>query len=304
MTDMPAITMSKGLPPMSRLVYGCWRLADDLDNSPSAVARKIGLCLDQGITTFDHADIYGDYRCESLFGAALAADRGLASRIQVVTKCGIVLKSPAFPDRRVKYYDTSAAHIKASAETSLKRLGVEAIDLMLIHRPDPFMDHRETGAALDALVDDGLARGVGVSNFMPVDFDLLQSAMKHRLLTNQIEIGLLARAAFINGQIAQLQMKGLAPMAWSPLGGGALFDPGSPAGARLSARLAEIAGEHNVMPEAVALAWIMAHPTSIMPVVGTNNPERISRIADTLKVGFDRETWYELWTLADGKEIP
>ncbi len=304
MTDMPTIAMGDGLPPMSRLVYGCWRLADDPDTSPSAVARKIRMCFDQGITTFDHADIYGDYRCESLFGAAMAGDPGLASRMQVVTKCGIMLKSPAFPNRRVKYYDTSAAHIRASAETSLKRLGVEVIDLMLIHRPDPFMDHQETAAALDALVDDGLARGIGVSNFMPSDFDLLQSAMKHRLRTNQIEIGLLARSAFTNGQIAQLQMHGLAPMAWSPLGGGALFDNGNPAVARLSARLAEIAGEHNVMPEAVALAWIIAHPASIMPVVGTNNPERIARIGDSLKVGLDRETWYELWTLADGKEIP
>lgn len=304
MTGMPTIALGNGMPPMSRLVYGCWRLADDPDTSATAVAKKIGLCLDQDVTTFDHADIYGDYRCESLFGAALAADRALASRIQIVTKCGIMLKSPAFPDRRVKYYDTSAAHIRASAETSLKRLGVEVIDLMLIHRPDPFMDHRETAAALDALVDDGLARGVGVSNFMPAEFDLLQSAMKHRLLTNQIEIGLLARSAFTNGQIAQLQKNGLAPMAWSPLGGGALFDAGNPAGARLAARLAEIAGEHNVLSEAVALAWIMAHPASIMPVVGTNNLERISGIADALKVGFDRETWYELWTLAEGKEIP
>ena len=296
--------MGDGLPSMSRLIYGCWRLGDDTDTSASAVAKKIALCLDQGITTFDHADIYGDYRCEGLFGAALAEDPGLASRIQIITKCGIMLKSQAFPDRRVKYYDTSAAHIRSSAETSLKRLGVEVIDLMLIHRPDPFMDHRETGAALDALVDDGLARGIGVSNFMPAEFDLLQSAMKHRLRTNQIEISLLEHSAFTNGQIAQLQMNGLAPMAWSPLGGGALFDTGNPAGARLAARLAEIAGEHNVMSEAVALAWIMAHPASIMPVVGTNNPERIARIADSLKVGFDRETWYELWTLAEGKEIP
>ncbi|MCI5077117.1 aldo/keto reductase [Oricola sp.] len=301
---MPMITLGQGMPDMSRLVYGCWRLSDSADSSPQAVATKIGMCLDQGITTFDHADIYGGYVCEELFGAALARDPGLKQRIQVVTKCGIMLQTPAFPDRRVKYYDTSAAHIRASAETSLRRLGLDVVDLMLIHRPDPFMDHEETGAALDALVDDGLVRGIGVSNFMPWDFDLLQSAMKHPLLTNQIEISLLEHGSFTNGQIAQLQMKGISPMAWSPLAGGALFDASNPAGARLSGRLAEIAGEHHVSSDAVALAWVMAHPSNIMPIVGTNNHDRIAKIADSLKVGFDRELWYELWVLAEGKDVP
>ena len=304
MMDMPRISLGVRIPEMSRLVYGCWRLSDGGETSPSAVARKIGLCVDQAVTTFDHADIYGNYTCEALFGAALAHDPGLKRDIQVVTKCGIMLRSPVFPDRRVKHYDTSAAHIRRSAETSLQRLGVEVIDLLLIHRPDPFMDHHETGATLDALVADGLVRGVGVSNFMPGDFDLLQSAMDSPLLTNQIEISLLQRAAFTNGQVSQVQKNGVSPMAWSPLGGGALFDPANPAGARLAGRLAKIAAEHHVLPEAVALAWLLAHPSMIMPIVGTNDYGRIARMSECLKIGFDREMWYELWTLAEGQDVP
>jgi 6-dehydroglucose reductase len=301
---MPTMEIGHGVPAMSRLVYGVWRLGGDPDLSAENIQRKVELCLDQGITAFDHADIYGNYACEALFGDALASRGDLKSRMQVITKCDIMLVSEKYTERRVKYYDTSATHIRGSAETSLKRIGVEVIDLMLVHRPDPFMDHHETGAALDALVDDGLVRGIGVSNFMPWDVDLLQSAMKHPILTNQIEISLLQRECFTNGQIAQLQTRALPPMAWSPLAGGALFDGDHPAVTRLHQRLVEIATEHGVGTDAVALAWILAHPAGIMPVVGTNNLERIASISDCLKVSIDRETWHELWTLADGKEVP
>jgi predicted oxidoreductase len=301
---VPTVDFGHAMPLMSRLVYGVWRLADDSDTSDAHVQRKIELCLDQGITTFDHADIYGGYTCEELFGRALRDRADLKSRMQVITKCDIMLMSEMFPDRRVKYYDTSAAHIRASAEASLQRIGVEVIDLVLVHRPDPFMDHHETGAALDALVDDGLVRGIGVSNFMPWDIALLQSAMRHPILTNQIEISLLARDSFTNGQIAQLQAKDMSPMAWSPLAGGGLFGPGDPALGRLRQRLVDIGVENGVEPDAVAIAWVLAHPAKIMPVAGTNNPERIARLSDSFKVRMDRETWFELWTLADGKEVP
>lgn len=301
---MPTVQLAPAMPAMGRIVYGAWRLGDDTDVSPAHVARKIDLCLDQGIDTFDHADIYGGYACEPLFGAAVRARPDLKSRIRVVTKCGIMLVSPDYPERRVKHYDTSAAHVTASAEASLRRLGVDVIDLLLIHRPDPFMDHRETGAALDALVERGLVRGVGVSNFLPHDVDLLQSAMKNPILTNQVEISLLHHDSFLNGQVAQMQRLGRPPMAWSPLGGGSLFFGDDPAAHRLAPRLREIARDHGVASEAVALAWIMAHPAGIMPVVGTNNIERIGRISESLKVGMDRQTWYELWTLAEGRDVP
>ncbi|QBK30350.1 aldo/keto reductase [Roseitalea porphyridii] len=302
---METIDFGHGVPPMSRLVYGAWRLADDHDRSLSHVVEKVEACLDQGITTFDHADIYGDYECEALFGRALHGHSTLKQKMQIVTKCDIMLVSPdKFPRRRTKHYDTSAAHIRDSVENSLRRLGVEVIDMLLIHRPDPFTDHHETGGTLDALIAEGKIRGAGVSNFMPWDVDLLQSAMQNPILTNQIEISLLNKSAFTNGQIATAQRQAMPLMAWSPLGGGELFMPGSEVGKRIMPRLTELGQDQGVAAEAVALAWLLAHPARIMPVVGTNSMGRIRHISDALNVELDRETWFELWALSEGAEVP
>lgn len=294
------VRLAKGLK-LSRIVYGLWRLGDDPDTSPRHVQAKIEACLAQGITTFDEADIYGDYESESLFGAALKAAPSLKRQIEVVTKCDIMLVSRKFPARRVKHYDTSAAHIGASVDTSLKRMGIERIDLLLLHRPDPLMDHHETGAALDAAVKAGKVRAVGVSNFRPWDWTLLQSAMKTPLVTNQIELSLLAPEGFTNGDVAFLQERGLPPMAWSPLGGGAIFEKSNRKLRDALQKLGEAAG---VDAAAVAVAWLMAHPARILPVMGTNDLARIRKLSDAAKVTIDRETWFELYTLALGREVP
>lgn len=292
------------LPEFSRLIYGVWRLGDDPDTSTSHIVQKVESCLEQGITTFDHADIYGEYACEKLFGDALKDAPSLKAQMQIVTKCDIMLVSGKYPDRRIKYYDTSAAHITASVDTSLSNIGVDAIDMLLLHRPDPFMDHHETGKALDALIAGGKVKSVGVSNFKAHDWNLLQSAMENQLVCNQIEISLLERSAFTNGDIAFLQENGIAPMAWSPLAGGQLFDANNEAAQRLMPRMKELASEHGVGVDAIAYAWLLAHPAKICPVVGTNNLDRIAGISDCLKVSIDRETWYELYSLADGNEVP
>ncbi|MDZ7823701.1 MAG: aldo/keto reductase [Ahrensia sp.] len=301
---MQMIDFKNGVPQMSRLVYGVWRLGDDNDTSTAHIVRKIEACLDQGMTTFDHADIYGGYSCEALFGNAIKGRADLKAKMQTITKCDIMLVGDFAPHRRVKYYDTSAAHINQSVENSLTRIGVDVIDLLLIHRPDPFMDHRETGAALDALVKSGKVRGIGVSNFMPWDIDLLQSAMKNPILTNQIEINVLEHKSFTNGQIAKAQAANMPLMAWSALAGGRLFDASDVAAARVMPRLKELASEHNVAVDAVAIAWLLAHPANIMPIIGTNNIDRIASASDAFKVKIDRETWFELWSLAQGHEVP
>jgi predicted oxidoreductase len=300
---MQTIQLAPQLPAFSRLVYGAWRLTDGEDASAQSALRKIELCLDQGITTVDHADIYGNYACEALFGQALKLAPALKQKIQLITKCDIMLLSGKYRDRRVKHYDTSPAHINASVDASLQRLGVDAIDLLLIHRPDPFMDAASTGACLDALIDSGKVRGVGVSNFMPWDWTLLQAFMRHKLVTNQLEISLLHRAAFTDGTLAQAQQLNTPPMAWSPLAGGSLMGNGD-AAARLRPALQRIGKEFGIQPEAVAVAWLLAHPANILPILGTNNLERIARLSDSLKATLDRETWFELWTLAAGQEVP
>jgi predicted oxidoreductase len=300
---MQTIHLAPQLPAFSRLVYGAWRLTDGEDTGAQSALRKIELCLDQGITTIDHADIYGNYACETLFGEALNLAPALKQKVQIITKCDIMLLSGKYPDRRVKHYDTSPAHINASVDASLHRLGVDAIDLLLIHRPDPFMDAAATGACLDALVDSGKVLGIGVSNFMPWDWTLLQAFMRNKLVTNQIEISLLQRSAFTDGSLAQAQQLAAPPMAWSPLAGGALLG-NSPAAARLRPALERIGREFAVAPEAVAVAWLLAHPARILPILGTNDLRRIAKLSDSLKVSMDRETWYELWTLAAGQEVP
>jgi predicted oxidoreductase len=284
---------------MSRLVYGMWRIGDDADTSPAHVEAKIQSCLDQGITSFDQADIYGEYVAEAVLGGALRANPGLRNKMEIVTKCDIVAPCGRYSDTPVKHYDTSRAHIEKSVEFSLRDMAVDHVDVLLIHRPDPFMDHHETGATLDDLITSGKVRAVGVSNFRPWDFELLQSAMKAPLVTNQIEVSLVEIAPFTNGDLAFHQRLGHHLMAWSPLGGGALMGTEGAIGSLMD----EIAGDNGVDRSAVAVAWLLAHPAKLLPVLGTNNLDRIGRISDALKVKMDRITWFRLYEAALGQEV-
>jgi predicted oxidoreductase len=284
----------------SRIIYGMWRLAEADDTSPAHVQAKIEACLEQGITTMDQADIYGGYAAEEVLGAALTASPALKDQIEVVTKCDIVAPAGRYADAPVKYYDTSAAHISASVEHSLRLMAIERIDTLLIHRPDPMMDAGETGAALDALVASGKVRSVGVSNFKLHDWRLLQSAMTTPLVTNQIELSLSAHAGFTNGDVAFLQERNIPIMAWSPLGGGSLMTESGP----MRDAMQTVATAQGVDIGAVAVAWLLAHPAQIMPVMGTNNIERIQGLSAALSVQMDRRTWFQLYTAALGNEVP
>ena len=290
---------------LSRLIYGLWRLGDDPDTSSAHVQAKLESCLSQGITSFDQADIYGDYASEKILGNALKASPALRDQMEIITKCDIMLISDKYPDRRVKYYDTSGEHLELSVNNSLQNMHIEQIDLLLIHRPDPLMDAAETGAALDALIASGKVKSVGVSNFQASDWDLLQSNMKAKLQTNQVELSLLATDAFTNGDLNFMQQHKINPMAWSPLAGGQLFDENADDRVlALRGKLEAIASEQNVGSDAVAIAWLLKHPTTILPVLGTNSLSRIATLSDATRVKLDRETWFELYTLACGHEVP
>lgn len=284
---------------MSRLVYGMWRIGDDADTSISHVNAKIKACLDQGITTFDQADIYGGYTAEAILGEAIKADPSLRRQMEIVTKCDIVAPAGRYADSPVKYYDTSATHINAAVDLSLQDMAIDHINLLLIHRPDPFMDHHETGATLDELVKSGKVGNIGVSNFKSYDWELLQSGMSNKLVTNQIEFSITSHDALTNGDLAFHQKNGEHPMAWSPLGGGALMTANN----ELTQLLDGIAAEHAVDRSSVAVAWILAHPSKILPVMGTNNLSRIASLSDAMKVKMDRVTWYRIYTLALGREV-
>ena len=296
---MQRVDIAKDLS-FSRLVYGMWRIAEG-DATPKTVQAKVEACLAQGITTMDNADIYGGYTAEAVLGAALKASPGLRDRIEIVTKCGIVAPMGRHAGARVKHYDTSASHIRASVEASLTDMATDHVDLLLIHRPDPMIDPEETGRVLDDLVAEGKILAAGGSNFRPHDFTLLQANMETWLATNQIELGLLATDPFTNGDLAFLQERKLPVMAWSPLGGGRLF---SESGKPLYNALETIGKRFGVDASAVAIAWLLAHPANILPVLGTNNLDRIAAISDAEKVELDRQDWFALFETARGYEVP
>ena len=288
---------------LSPLVYGVWRLGDDSDTSVANVTAKIESCLAQGISSFDHADIYGDYQCEALFGHALAKNPSLRCQMQLISKCNIALTSDAFPSRRVKHYNTSASYISQSVENSLTNLHTDHLDLLMMHRPDPFMNAAETGAALDNLVDSGKVKAIGVSNFSASDWRLLQKHMQHKIQVNQIEISLVQSQSFSDGTLAELQLDDIQPMAWSPLAGGELFT-NSPAANRLKPLFDSLSERHNCSADQIAIAWLLAHPANIIPVLGTNNLERIKGLSKACDIKLDRETWFELYSAAQGCEVP
>ena len=282
----------------SQIIYGMWRLGDDTDTSQAHVQAKVEACLAQGITTMDQADIYGGYTAEALFGETLKAAPALRDQIEIVTKCDIVAPVGRHSGARVKYYDTSAAHITASVEASLRDMNIDVIDCLLIHRPDPLMDAMETGEVLDDLITSGKVRTVGVSNFKPWDFSLLQSAMENELVANQIELSATNHTPFTDGDLAFLQENDIPVMAWSPLGGGSIFD-----NAAVMNVLNRVAADAGVEPSAVAVAFLLRHPARIAPVMGTNNISRINALSDALKVNLDRQTWFEIYTAALGREV-
>ena len=298
------IKISPEGPEFSRTAHGLWRLKD-WDKSPIQIREMIHYCIELGITTFDHADIYGDYNCEKLFGAALAESSIRRADIQLVTKCGIKLVSKNRPETSIKHYDTSASHILDSVEDSLKNLRTDYIDLLLIHRPDPLMNAEEVGKAFSRLKESGKVLHFGVSNFLPSQFELLSSQMDLPLVTNQIEYSVLNTEAQDNGILDMCQRLRISPMAWSPLGGGTLFNEHTEQIVRLRQVLKNIADEFEVNSiDQVALAWILNHPAGFVVVLGTGKIDRIKRAVEAEKIKLSREQWFKIWRASVGCEVP
>lgn len=289
---------------LSQLVYGFWRAAE-WGYSTKESTELVKYCIDLGVTTFDHADIYGDYTCEGIFGQVLKAEPSLRDQMEIVTKCGIKLISPNRPDHHIKSYDTSFEHIIWSAENSLKELATDHIDLLLIHRPDPFINPEEVARAFDQLKAQGKVLNFGVSNFTVQQFKTLSSYLSMPLVTNQVEISTSCTDAFADGNIDFFQEMRLHPMAWSPLGGGSIFSSEEPKEKRLREKLQQVANEIGAESiDQVILAWLLAHPVGILPVLGTGKLDRIERSVAALDLKITRNQWFDILQTSWGHEVP
>lgn len=293
------------------LAYGGWRLAGSegrpaIEGSAHGI-RALKAAVDAGINFIDLADIYGGGRCEEIVGEALRQSPGLRQRLVIATKCGIRRAGDTSPHAPFRY-DFSREHLLRSVEVSLKRMGLHEIDLLMLHRPDYLMDPAEVAGVFVDLRQAGKVREFGVSNFTPSQVGALQRAFPHPLVVNQVEISLLQTATLDDGTLNQCLELGMSPMAWSPLGRGALVqDPGSladPRGRRVVEALGTVARRLGTTPSVVALAWLLRHPSGILPILGTCTPERIAEQAGAASLQLSREDWYELLEASRGSRLP
>jgi len=294
-------------PTMSQLVYGLWRLVKlpSAKVKPDFVAERIDACLDAGITAFDSADVYGGYEGEAAFGAGLEEWGGDRDSIQIISKCGISQVSRARPENRVKHYNSSKNHIVASVEQTLRDLRTDYIDLLLIHRPDPLMNADETASALSGLCVTGKVRHVGVSNFTPAQFDLLQSRLDRPLVTNQIGFSAMHCDALFDGTLVHCQRLGIAPMVWSPLGGGELFEGDDLQTTKLRNTIAMVSDQmERITTAQTALSWVLTHPSRPVVVIGTSRLDRIKAYAAVGHLRLERQQWFWILEAATGEPVP
>lgn len=303
---MTRLKLHDASPEFSLIAFGTWRLLEDpLSATPAALLALLKVCLDCGITTIDTAEIYGGYRVEELLGAALALDTGVRSRIEIITKAGIYVPNAFHPDRQFAHYNASAARLVKSAEKSLRWLGVDALDCFLVHRPDWIASVDETAEGLNRLVREGKIRSAGVSNYSASQFAALASRMEQPLVTNQVEFHPFHMDPVYDGVFDQCQEKRVRPMAWSPMAGGRIFAEGDADAVRLRSACDGMSLRYGgASVDQLVLAWILAHPSRPMPVLGTAKAARVQAAAGAAELALTREDWYGLWEAAKGHRIP
>ena len=289
---------------ISRFVAGFWRLKE-WEMSSRDVLTYIENLLETGITTFDHADIYGNYECEGLFGEALKLKPELRSLMQLVTKCGIVQKYDPLLKKKFQYYDIGYEHIIESVNKSLKNFNTDYIDLLLIHRSDPLMNPEETARAFADLKSSGKVLNFGVSNFTISDFEMLNKFCDEKLITNQVEISPYDLEHFANGNISFFLKEGIHPMAWSPLAGGKLIHPADEESRRIHKVLSEMAERlHIESVDILVYAWLLRHPAGIIPLLGTGKIERVHLAVKALDISLTTEDWFRVYEAGLGHHVP
>lgn len=286
---------------LSRIVQGLWRLTSWKMND-AEIVLFIKECIALGVTSFDTAEIYGNYEAEEVFGRALKLDPSLRSQIQIITKTGINMKSVK-RDYRIGHYDTRYAKIVASCKKSIELMNCEYLDVFLVHREDPLINHAEVARALNDLKAMGLIKSYGVSNFDPFKFEALQHFTNNQLVTNQIEISPLCFEHYNSGLMDVLQKHNVHPMIWSPLAGGDIFNSDDPKAITVRNVLTDIAARHNEDVDTIVYAWLLKHPTKGLPISGSGKIERLKRAVHALDVELTLEEWYEIYTASKEQEL-
>lgn len=301
-----SVSLSPNGPDFSRIAFGTWRILDDPETKdPSGLLDRLHACLEAGITTVDTAEIYGAYRVEEALGRVLALDPGLRRQLQIVSKCGIYVPCEFHPDRKTAFYNTTTERIVKSAEKSLRLLGTDHLDLLLVHRPDWLAAVDETAEGLNRLLKAGKIRSAGVSNYSVSQFDALNSRMAQPLVTNQVEFSLLHMNPIYDGVFDHAQQHRYRPMAWSPLAGARLLDVSHEPSCRIQEVCAELSKKYgNATCSQLAYAWLLNHPAHPIAIIGTHKLDRIRASAAAADLRLEREDWYALWSAAQGRPIP
>lgn len=300
--------MNETNPPfkLSPLIVGMMRLGEwGVKLNTSELETFVEQCLELGLNDFDHADIYGSYSTENDFGKLLKKRPDLRSKIKITSKATVRLVSDRRPEHRINFYDSSKTHILNSVDQSLKELSTDYIDLFLIHRPDYLMNPHEIAEAFDTLSSSGKVKHFGVSNYSTSQFDLLQTYSPVPIVTNQIEVSILHLNALSDGTLDQCQKHKAIPTAWSPFGGGAIFqDSEEERIVRIKKAVSILAEKYNAQVDQILLAWIMKHPSGIVPVLGTSKISRIEKALASTKIELTHQEWYELLEASTGERVP
>ncbi len=269
--------------------------------SSSKMAGLIHSSLEYGVTTFDHADIYGNYTTEREFGDALILSGVEREKIQLITKCGIIKPCAEKPGFQISHYNTSKRHIIESAEQSLENLNTEYIDVLMINRPSPVMNYEEMAEAFHVLKESGKVREFGVVNFSPDQIRAMQRF--YPVISNQVEVSMTHLAPLYDGTIDTCMAHGMVPMSWSPLGGGTIYT-NTKAGKKLEMRLQKLADKYEWTLSEMALLFLMHHPAGILPVINYAKADKIKETVDLLDVTLSNEQWFEILIASQGEELP
>jgi predicted oxidoreductase len=291
---MKKVFLSEVGPEISNIIYSFWRAHEELEGVKySSVLSKLNTCLDLGINTFDHADIYGDYQIEELFGKALKESAARREDVVIITKCGLNVVDHLKTSYRIRHYDSSPEHIIEKVECSLYNFQTDYIDVLLLNHFDPLIDADETALVLSNLVKSGKVKYIGVANYTVQQFKLLQSRLHIHLLTNLIELNVLNTKAITDGTIDFIKQQRSRLMAWSPLAGGRLVDKNDDSTFNIRNTLNRIAEKYEINEEQLAIAWLVN--LGVLPIVGSNNASKIKNATSAVEIKLDRQDWHEIY---------